>query len=75
MSQSRRKTPITSITTASSDKAFKTAEHRRERRAAKVAASQLDEGPGAKAFGNPWASRKDGKSWFDPGKHPDLMRK
>lgn len=33
MSRSKRRTPKTGITTAASDKAFKTAEHRRERRA------------------------------------------
>jgi hypothetical protein len=32
MSNSRKKVPITGITTARSDKPFKVAEHRRERR-------------------------------------------
>ncbi|MEL4378367.1 hypothetical protein [Brucella cytisi] len=41
MSRSRKKTPITGITTADSDKAFKEAEHRRERRALRSAVEPL----------------------------------
>jgi len=74
MSRSRRKTPVSGITTAESDKAFKVAEHRRARRATR-AALPVSEGPIPKQFGNPWASAKDGKKRFDPAAHPKLMRK
>jgi hypothetical protein len=74
MARSRRKTPIVGITTADTDKPFKRAEHRRERRAAKAAIKASDEPPAAKAFGNPWAAKKDGKQWLvDPA--PELTRK
>ncbi len=74
MARSRRKTPIVGITTADTDKPFKTAEHRRERRAVKAAIKVGEEPPTAKAFGNPWAAQKDGKQWLDDPL-PELMRK
>ena len=65
MSRSRKKMPVTGITCAESDKPFKVAEHRRERRHVAVqlhvnpddAAPRLHPAP----FGNPWAAPKDGK--------------
>lgn len=63
------------MTSAPSDKPFKVTEHRRERRAAKRAVVPLDDVPHRKMFGNPWASEKDGKQWFDTARHPELMRK
>ena len=74
MSRSRKKTPAGGITTAISDKAFKVAEHRRERRAVKadVAGGQEPEHP--KAFGNPWKSEKDGKAYIAEPR-PEDMRK
>lgn len=70
MSRSRKKTPIFGITTARSDKPFKKAEHQRERSAVKKALAQRKELlPHPKKFGNPWASPKDGRKWFD-GKGP-----
>lgn len=74
MSRSRRKTPIVGITTAESDKAFKEAEHRRERRAVKATVNTGDEPPAPKAFGNPWAGEKDGKQWLGD-RMPELRRK
>lgn len=75
MSRSRRKIPIAGITTAESDKAFKVAEHRRERRVVKTALDKTDDLPSTKLFGNPWASEKDGKRMFDPNRYPTIMRK
>ncbi len=63
------------MTTAASDKQFKVMEHRRERRAVKRAIVSLDDVPSPKLFGNPWASEKDGKHWFDDNEHPKLLRK
>lgn len=66
MSKSRRKTPKRGLC-ADSDKSFKQAEHRRERRAVKVALSQKNEVPAQKAYGDPWKSDKDGKIYYaDP---------
>jgi hypothetical protein len=74
MSRSRRKTPIAGLTTADSDKAFKEAEHRRERRAAKATIKAGGEPTDPKAFGNPWAGEKDGKQWLS-ARLPELRRK
>lgn len=74
MSRSRRKTPIVSVTTAESDKPFKVAEHRRERRAVNVALAHGSEPPHALMFGDPWKSEKDGKHYVaEPS--ADLLRK
>lgn len=75
MSRSRRKTPIVGMTTAPTDKPFKEAEHRRERRSVRTRVKQLDEIPDPKQFGNPWHGEKDGKQWLDPPDRGDLMRK
>lgn len=75
MSRSRRKVPIMGITSAESDKTFKKAEHRRERRAVNAAVGKVEDPPHAKLFGEPWASDKDGKRMFDPVRHPASMRK
>lgn len=73
MSRSRKRTPVSGITTADSDKEFKVAEHRRARRAEKSAIKAGDDPPDPKEHGNPWASRKDGKTWT--GKNDKLTRK
>lgn len=75
MSRSKRKTPVSGNTTSESDKRFKVAEHKRERRQAKLALKAGRAIKHPKAFGNPWASDKDGKFRFDPKKLPRLMRK
>lgn len=64
MGQSRRKTPVCSVTCARSDKPYKVAEHRRERAMERVALRTGEEMVGRKAFGDPWKSNKDGKMWF-----------
>jgi hypothetical protein len=75
MSRSYRKTPITGMTTVESDKGFKKAEHRRERRKLKATDLTEETPPDPKTYGNSWASEKDGKQWIDPAKFPKLMRK
>jgi hypothetical protein len=59
MSRSRRKTSVTGITTADSDKRDKVLAHRRQRRQA----------------GDVWNFAKDGKQRFDPHEPPKLIRK
>lgn len=63
MSRSRKKTPVCGFTGAESDKPFKEAEHRRERRKAKVALASGREVPHPKEFGDEWNSAKDGKEY------------
>ena len=75
MSRSYRKTPIRGITTKNSDKSFKTAEHKRVRRAVNACDLNANEPPAEKAFGNPWAPPKDGKHWFNLKRNPKAMRK
>ncbi len=75
MSRSYRKTPITGMTTAESDKRFKKAEHKRERRALNAVDLTKEEPPAEKAFGNPWSAPKDGKRWTDPNDWPRIWRK
>lgn len=75
MSRSYRKTPITGMTTKGSDKLFKTAAHKRARRAAKALDLADTDPPTEKKFGNQWTAPKDGKGWFDKARFPKLMRK
>ncbi|MEI5680488.1 MULTISPECIES: hypothetical protein [unclassified Mesorhizobium] len=75
MARSKKKTPICGMTTADSDKPFKAAEHRRERRSVRRALDGGADVPSPLQFGNPWASEKDGKHWFDRQGFPELMRK
>lgn len=74
MARSRRKTPIVGITTAETEKPFKVAEHRRERRTIKAKLRHDDDLPDPKAFGDPWDGDKDGKQWLGD-RHPKFMRK
>ncbi len=62
------------MTTAETDKPFKVAEHKRERRAVRAAVRAGDDLPAPKAFGNPWAADKDGKQWVRSA-DDELMRK
>ncbi|AGA08976.1 hypothetical protein [Sinorhizobium meliloti] len=75
MARSRRRTPITGMTTAESDKGFKVKEHRRERVALRALDISSQEPQSSKVFGNPWRGDKDGKQRFDPAMYPQLMRK
>lgn len=74
MSRSRKKHPGGGIAVAMSDKPFKVAEHRCERRAVRVALQKGDEPPHPKIFGNPWCSIKDGKVYW-PDHNAKWMRK
>lgn len=74
MSRSRKKTPIAGITTAASDKAYKTAEHRRERRAGKVSVAAGEDPEHPKNFGNPWKGEKDGKTYLDQPNSKDFRK-
>jgi hypothetical protein len=63
MSRSRKKHPITGITTAETDKPFKQQEHQRERSAVRDALKTEKEVlPSPREFGDPCKSMKDGKT-------------
>ncbi|WP_374292888.1 hypothetical protein [Paenirhodobacter enshiensis] len=74
MSRSQKKTPIAAITAAASDKPFKVAEHRRERRAVKAGIANGQEPEHPKAYGNPWHGDKDGKAYMDQPQPRDLRK-
>ena len=78
MSRSRRKTPISGMTTADSDHLWKKMASRALRHRVKQELnSKLDltRFPGKRwDLVNPWSSQKDGKSWFGD-RYPELMRK
>lgn len=74
MSRSRRKTPITGITTAKSDARWKKMAARKLRHRVKQELTtklELDRFPGKRwDLVNPWSSEKDGKYYWrdaDPG--------
>ena len=68
MSRSKRRTPVIGITTAETEKAYKAAAHRSERRTArtKIKSGRPDDIPHPKKFGDPWGAPKDGKQMVDP---------
>ena len=67
MSRSRKKQPFTSITCcgdrAGAEKSYKVSEHRRLRRAVRVAIrmGDVDVLPHDRSYGDPWLGPKDGK--------------
>ena len=76
MSRSRKKTPIIGHTKAESEKAFKQAEHQRERTAVRDALRTGSEIlPAEKEFGNPWKGDKDGKQWLRGPDRDKWLRK
>ncbi len=80
MSRSRRKTPITGITNAESEKAEKLAIHRRERRRVRQVLAVVPEPdllPHRRELRTPWAMGKDGKIYvFDAAERaPVVLRK
>ncbi|WP_303704496.1 hypothetical protein [Celeribacter baekdonensis] len=75
MSRSHSKTPIIGVAKAPSDKAFKTSEHRRARRALNQIDLTEDDVPHKKQFSDPWHADKDGKHPFSPKECPELIRK
>ena len=64
VTNSRKKVPIVGMTTATSDKRFKRAEHSRERAAVKIALNQGEEPPSPRNFGDPVQGEKDGKQYL-----------
>ncbi len=76
MSRSRRKTPISGITTADSDHLWKKMASLRHRVKQHLNATLDGDRFAGKRWDlvNPWSSQKDGKSWFG-GRYPELMRK
>jgi hypothetical protein len=78
MSRSYRKTPIRGITTAASEKQDKQFANRRLRRVVKQVLKDEPEAqvlPLQREVSDVWAMDKDGKRWFDAGRHAGLMRK
>ena len=74
MSRSRKKTPITGISSATTEKAEKQANHRRERRRVRQVLGvepEADVLPHTRELSDPWVMPKDGKvyrgAWKDPG--------
>ena len=78
MSRSRRRTPITGITTARTDHPWKKAAARALRRAVRQSLKATLDGDrfAGKRWDlvDPWSSDKDGKFWFGPDR-PELLRK
>jgi hypothetical protein len=81
MSRSFKSTSITGNTTAVSDKSFKKMASKRYRHKIRQLLRQdwriVDEYvlPDEYDITNPATSNKDGKQYFNPEEHPDLMRK
>jgi hypothetical protein len=78
MSRSRRKTPISGITTVSSDARWKASAARKLRHRVKQDLNATLDGDrfAGKRWDvvDPWSSDKDGKAWFG-SRHPESMRK
>jgi hypothetical protein len=77
MSRSRRKTPITGITLAESEKKDKVASHRVYRHAVnKLVTPGLETPlPTEQQLTNPWDMAKEGKAKYDPTLPPKRLRK
>ena len=78
MSRSHRKTPITGITSATSEKQEKREANRKLRRQTReqLKTQPTDEPlPELREVSNTWAMSKDGKRYFDEEAHPKTMRK
>ncbi len=78
MSNSRKNAPVSSITTARSEKDYKRTENRAQRRRSRQVLAESDELsdlPHGRQYGNPWCGPKDGKLRFDPKAFPEAMRK
>lgn len=76
MSRSHQKTPITGMANAASEKQDKRLANRRLRRIVRESIEiELETMPELREVSTTWTFAKDGKQYFDPQKHPDLMRK
>jgi hypothetical protein len=80
MSRSRKKTPITGMTTAESDKAWKQSASRKVRRTVRQRLLEAEDGDAVAVAAmryeliNPASSAKDGKQWLGR-QFLELMRK
>lgn len=78
MSRSWKKTLISGITTATSEKHDKRLANRRLRRNVRQRLATGHDGtdlPLLREVSNVWAMDKDGKLYFDPATHPKRLRK
>ena len=80
MSRSRRKRPFIALCTAASEQDDKVRNHRRYRRAVKLALhAEAETLPIEKELSNPWSMAKDGKMRVSKGDHwldyDKMMRK
>ena len=78
MSGSRRKSPITGITTAATEKDDKRFANRLQRRANRQILGSTGDDTRLKhqrETSDPWSMAKDGKCRFAPDRYPGLMRK
>ena len=76
MSNSRRQSPVSGVTTATSEKADKRRAHQRLRARTRVALIQdSDVLPALREVSDPWDMPKDGKIRFDPVRSAKGMRK
>lgn len=78
MTRSRKKTPITGITTAESEKAEKLAAHKRERRSVRQAIQSDPDSeilPHTREISSPWLMAKDGKQYLGNQAKPEQLRK
>jgi hypothetical protein len=77
MSRSRRKTPVSGVTAAPSDKFSKAVANRSHRRALKQATTSDPETPPptVEQAMDRWSMAKEGKFRFDPNESPKRMRK
>ena len=78
MAKSRKSTPIAGNTCACSEKYDKRKASRRHRRVNRAILNGAHDDSllkDRKATGDPWVMAKDGKQYFHPDDHPDLMRK
>lgn len=78
MSRSRKKTPISGITTADSEKYDKRLAHRRLRRRVKQTLAvqpEADVLPALREVSDPWTMPKDGRYWYDPNRFSGVLRK
>lgn len=77
MSRSRRRAPVRGLSTAESEKEDKRMANRKLRRRVRTALRVDPEAPlpHLREVSNPWSMDKDGKTRFDPARHPEAMRK
>lgn len=78
MSRSRKQTPVSGVTTATTEKEDKRAANRALRRAVRQRLAAGDDATGLpelREVSDVWSMAKDGKTRFDPEQSPERMRK